>query len=120
MKYLIDAQLPKRLAVALNELGCDAIHTLDLPDKNRTKDSSINALSLSQRRIVVSKDSDFVGSLLISDKSYKLLYIATGNISNSRLLTLFLNNIKAIEQSFEDGRLIELTPETLIIHQTTT
>ncbi len=75
---------------------------------------------MKEQRVVVSKDSDFIGSLLISDKPYKLLYIATGNISNSRLLTLFLNNIKAIEQSLEDGRLIELTPETLIIHQTTT
>ncbi len=120
MKYLIDAQLPKRLSTALNELGYNAIHTLDLPNKNRTKDSSINTLSLTEQRIVVSKDSDFIDSLLISDKPYKLLYIATGNISNSRLLTLFLKNIKAIEQSFEDSRLIELTPETLIIHHPTT
>ena len=38
MKYLIDAQLPKRLCLALIEMGYNSIHTLDLLDKNRTKD----------------------------------------------------------------------------------
>ena len=30
MKFLVDAQLPKRLALLLNDLGYDVIHTLDL------------------------------------------------------------------------------------------
>lgn len=33
MKFLIDAQLPRRLAIFMQELGYDAIHTLDLPNK---------------------------------------------------------------------------------------
>jgi len=37
MKFLIDAHLPKRLAQLLQRLGHDAIHTLDLPGKNRTE-----------------------------------------------------------------------------------
>ncbi len=117
MKYLIDAQLPKRLSLALRDLGYDSIHTLDLPDGNRTKDRNINSLSLSAERIVVSKDSDFVDSILISDKPYKLLYVATGNISNTQLVKLFLDNIEIVDQAFKNHRLIELTPETLIIHQ---
>jgi predicted nuclease of predicted toxin-antitoxin system len=31
MKFIIDAQLPRRLARFLQGLGYDAIHTLDLP-----------------------------------------------------------------------------------------
>jgi len=31
--------------------------------------------------VVVSKDMDFIESLLISDKPYKLLYISAGNIN---------------------------------------
>jgi predicted nuclease of predicted toxin-antitoxin system len=59
MKFIIDAQLPRRLAIWLSEKGFDAIHTLDLPDKNSTSDSEISALSIREKRIVISKDSDF-------------------------------------------------------------
>lgn len=33
MKFLVDAQLPRRLASWLNEAGHDTLHTLDLPKK---------------------------------------------------------------------------------------
>ena len=39
MKFLVDAQLPKRLAEWLNEAGHDTLHTLDLPRGNRTPDA---------------------------------------------------------------------------------
>lgn len=39
MKFLVDAQLPRRLAQSLIEAGFEAIHTLDLPLGNRTPDS---------------------------------------------------------------------------------
>ena len=85
MKFLVDAQLPQRLSQALNNKGHDSVHTLDLPRKNKTRDSDINTISLKEQRVVVSKDADFIESLLISEKPYKLLYIATGNISNKEL-----------------------------------
>lgn len=117
MKYLIDAQLPNRLGLALRELGYDVIHTFQLKDQNRTKDRDINSISLTEQRIVISKDSDFIDSLLISDKPYKLLHIATGNISNKNLLKLISNHIREIDKLFNTYRFIELTPVTLIVHQ---
>lgn len=36
MKFLVDAQLPKRLAQRLQAAGYDTLHTLDLPEQNRT------------------------------------------------------------------------------------
>ena len=33
MKFLVDAQLPRRLVCELVDLGHDAIHTLDLPEE---------------------------------------------------------------------------------------
>ena len=36
MKFIVDAQLPRRLALRLTAAGQDAIHTLDLPKGNRT------------------------------------------------------------------------------------
>ena len=56
MKFLLDAQLPRRLVYRLREAGHEAIHTLDLPDGNRTSDKAINALSVEEGYVVVTKD----------------------------------------------------------------
>jgi hypothetical protein len=45
VKFLIDAQLPARLARRLNDAGHDAIHTLDLYGQNRTTDTEIARLA---------------------------------------------------------------------------
>lgn len=44
MKFLVDAQLPRRLARFLQSQGYDAIHTRDLPEGNATSDAYINRL----------------------------------------------------------------------------
>lgn len=46
MKFLVDAQLPRRLVLRLREAGHDAVHTLDLPDGNQTSDAQVNAISM--------------------------------------------------------------------------
>ena len=38
MNFLVDAQLPRRMTAWLTAAGADAVHTLDLPDGNRTTD----------------------------------------------------------------------------------
>ena len=116
MKFLLDAQLPKKLSLLLLKEGHDSIHTLDLTNRNRTKDSEINEISIREERIVISKDLDFIESLLISDKPYKLLYISTGNITNRRLLDIFQNNLEHILASLQENRLVELTNEQIIVH----
>ncbi|MCK6622825.1 MAG: DUF5615 family PIN-like protein [Calditrichaceae bacterium] len=58
MKFLIDAQLPRRLKYRLEERGFDAVHTLDLPLKNKTPDSMLEEISISEERILITKDED--------------------------------------------------------------
>lgn len=41
MKFLVDAQLPKRLSDFLVTKGFDSIHTLQLDNRNATQDSEI-------------------------------------------------------------------------------
>ena len=115
MKFLLDAQLPRKLSEFLKWKGYDAIHTLELPDKNATKDSEINRISLEEKRVVISKDLDFIESLLISEKPYKLIYIATGNITNKQLLKIFSQNIERIVSYTNKNRLIEITDESIIV-----
>jgi len=115
IKFLVDAQLPKKLSLLLEYRGYDSIHTLNLPNKNKTKDSEINNISLKEQRVLISKDLDFIESLLISNKPYKLIYIVTGNITNKELLEIFSKNIDEIVKHIKDNRLIEITKENIII-----
>ena len=116
MKFLVDAQLPRRLAEHLRQAGLSAIHTLDLPDGNRTTDLVINELSIKEQYIVVTKDSDFVESFLLSREPWKLLLAATGNIGNNELETLFLANVKTVVEGFEAFDFIELSRTSVIFH----
>jgi predicted nuclease of predicted toxin-antitoxin system len=116
MKFLIDAQLPRRLAIRLRQSGADAIHTLDLPDGNRTADSVINELSIKGQYVVVTKDADFVETLLLRAAPSKLLLISTGNIGNEELEALFFSSLERVADGFESFDFIELNRTTLIFH----
>ena len=85
MKFLVDAQLPVRLARFLQASGYDTLHTRDLPQQNATSDTAINDISIEQGRVVVTKDTDFVDSFMTIQKPLKLLLVSTGNIRNSEL-----------------------------------
>ena len=56
MNFLVDAQLPRRMTAWLTAVGCGAVHTLDLPDGNRTTDEQINDVANREQRVVVTKD----------------------------------------------------------------
>ena len=60
MKFFVDANLPFKLALNLRDRGFDALHTDDLPDKERTTDKEIRKFAIDQDRIVITKDSDFL------------------------------------------------------------
>ena len=116
MKFLVDAQLPRRLARWLQAEGHEAIHTKDLPEGNRTGDATINELSLREQRVVITKDEGFVDTFLLRHQPYKLLLVATGNISNRELEQLFQNNLEGIVQAFETYDFIEFDRTALICH----
>ncbi len=117
MNFLVDAQLPRRLARSLRAVGHDALHTLDLPDGNRTKDHAINELSIREQRVVITKDDDFVASFHLARRPYKLLLISTGNIRNFELENLLISNLSQIVRAFAEHDFVELTRTTLIIHR---
>jgi predicted nuclease of predicted toxin-antitoxin system len=116
MKFLVDAQLPRRLIYPLRDRGHDAVHTLDLPKGNRTPDAAITQLSVSEERVVVTKDSDFVDSLIVHGVPHKLLLVSTGNIRNSALETLLFKNLEAIVDGFSDHDFIEIERTALRFH----
>ncbi|MDX6445936.1 MAG: hypothetical protein QOH71_3010 [Blastocatellia bacterium] len=116
MKFLVDAQLPRRLTAQFRQAGIEAIHTLDLPDANRTSDRIINELSTKEQYIVVTKDSDFVESFLLRREPWKLLLVSTGNISNSDLESLLQSGMVRIVEGFRTLDFIELSRDSIIFH----
>ena len=97
MKFLVDAQLPRRLARWLKNAGHDALHTLDLPKGNRTPDHEINTISITEKRVVITKDEEFVARFLLVHEPYKLLLVSTGNIDNRTLESIFIPRVHRIE-----------------------
>lgn len=116
MKFLIDAHLPRRLTWLLAEAGHDAIHTLDLPNQNCTKDQELLTIADREGRIVITKDADFVHAHTLLRRPRKLLLISTGNITNKALEALIVPNLPGLVRALETHNFVELNRSALIVH----
>ncbi|MFM2313184.1 MAG: hypothetical protein RLZZ04_2460 [Cyanobacteriota bacterium] len=117
MKFLVDAQLPVRLARFLQASGYDTLHTRDLPQQNATLDTKINDISIEQGRVVITKDSDFVDSFMTIQKPSKLLLVSTGNIRNNELEAIFKNNLSTLVDLLQNNNYVEMNRDEIIVHQ---
>jgi predicted nuclease of predicted toxin-antitoxin system len=115
MNCLVDAQLPRQMTAWLAAAGCDAVHTLDLADGNRTTDQQINDIANREQRAVVTKDADFVDSHLLRGRPPKLLLISTGNISNRDLESLLVPLILDIVREFQSQSFLELGRTGIVV-----
>ena len=114
MKFIVDAQLPKKLARYLTEIGFDTIHTLDLDNGNQTKDAEIVKISIEEKRILISKDVDFYNIYLQKAEPYKLIYLTVGNISTFKLIQIFSKNLDRILEEIQLNSVIEISPNSII------
>ena len=116
MKFIVDAQLPKSLSDFLNQKGFESIHTLDLPERNKTKDGQIAKLANREERTVISKDVDFLESFLIKSEPKKLIVVRTGNIPNRQLISIFEENLETIIQMISRSNLLEISRTEIAEH----
>ncbi len=116
MKFLVDAQLPRRLADLLAAANHDAVHTLDLPRRNQTPDDELLEICARANRILVSKDLEFADSFLLKQKPSRLLLVSTGNITNNELERLFQTHLSKIADAFESYMFIELDQSGMSVH----
>jgi predicted nuclease of predicted toxin-antitoxin system len=117
MKFIIDAQLPQSLSNLIKSFGYDSVHTIELPDKNFTKDSIVTHISIIENRVIITKDSDFLDSQLLYNKPQKLIIVKTGNIKNNELLKIFENNFTRILLLLNHCSLLEITHTEIIEHK---
>jgi predicted nuclease of predicted toxin-antitoxin system len=112
---MIDAQLPARLAEFLTQSGHDAVHTIGLPDGNRSADSQIAQRADTDGRVLVTEDRDFRDGHLLARTPRHLLIVATGNITNNDLLSLFDLHLDAIVAGFGEADFAELSQDALTL-----
>ncbi|MEE9404943.1 MAG: DUF5615 family PIN-like protein [Algisphaera sp.] len=108
MKFLVDAQLPRRMTQWIAKAGGQAMHTFDLEDGNRTSDQTITQLADEQGCIVITKDADFTDSHLLQGHPQRLLLISTGNLTNAALHDILNKTMPMILDAFKNNNFIEL------------
>lgn len=113
MKLIIDAHLPKSICEYF--LNCDCIHTQQLEMGNLTKDSFINKLSIKERRVVITKDTDFYYSYIASRKPYKLVLVKLGNMRLEELKNYFKLNSEKILSILQNHSFIILEKKKIRI-----
>jgi len=116
VNFLVDAQLPGRLARQLRGAGHDAIHCEGLPSGNRSSDAEIAALADAGDRVVVTKDRDFRDAHLLRGVPRRLLLVVTGNISNDDLMAAVDANLPEIVSALAEVQFVELSATSLVVH----
>ncbi|HEY8696171.1 MAG TPA: DUF5615 family PIN-like protein [Rhizomicrobium sp.] len=109
MRFLIDAQLPPRLARMLRRAGHDADHVLDLGLLAKP-DVQIWSHAARTGAIILTKDSDFAAMCLRSETGPAVVWLRLGNLTNAKLERALRASLPEIVAAIEAGeRLIELT-----------
>lgn len=96
MKFLIDENLPPRLAVWLCERGHDATH-LQRANLVGRNDAAIIERAASEGRVILTKDGDF------ADAAVPVVQLLVGNVSTRALIAWFENQLGPIEAQLLAG-----------------
>jgi predicted nuclease of predicted toxin-antitoxin system len=106
MRFLIDAQLPPGLCAWFAERGFAAEHVAQVLG-GQTPDAQIITYVERHSLVLVSKDDDFV--MRFPGRSYRLLWLRCGNITNRALSAWLGDRWQAIVRKLEAGeKLIEV------------
>jgi predicted nuclease of predicted toxin-antitoxin system len=102
MRFLIDAQLPVRLARRMTDLGHEAAHVADLGLDSAT-DQQIWNVAVERGAILVTKDQDFAIGRTAAGIGPTVIWIRLGNSNNSTLLTRVEQALDSISAAVERG-----------------
>jgi predicted nuclease of predicted toxin-antitoxin system len=102
MRFLIDAQLPPRLAARLVSLGHEAHHVAEF-EMLRAKDRAIWAKAIELDATIMSKDADFVTLRALRAGGPAIVWIRLGNVSRAALLARIERALPNIVDQIERG-----------------
>ena len=90
LRFIVDTQLPPSLAEFFKRRGFDAIHVVNCPKGTLTSDKEIINIATEEKRIIITKDSDFMDYYFLKGYPPAVLLLQVGNIKNKELF-LMLN-----------------------------
>ena len=105
MRFLIDAQLPPRLAHRLNELGHEAIHVFDIGLATATDGDIWNA-ALTRDAILITKDRDFVTWRVARRDGPTIIWLRFGNCDTDTLIKRVTGALDQIAVAVERGETV--------------
>ncbi|MBX9619910.1 MAG: DUF5615 family PIN-like protein [Hyphomicrobiales bacterium] len=105
MEFLIDEQLPQKLARDLREAGYLANHVAEL-GLSGASDRALWAQALSRQAVLVTKDADFMSEARLAKPAPKLLWIRLGNVANQPLWQKLKPLMEQVVDAFESGETI--------------
>jgi predicted nuclease of predicted toxin-antitoxin system len=107
LRFIVEAQLPPKLAAWLQSRGLEANHVLDLSLAAET-DDAIFQKAIKMDATIITKDSDF-SRLLMAAPTCKVVWIRFGNATSGDLLLSLEPIWREIEEALEAGqRLVEV------------
>jgi predicted nuclease of predicted toxin-antitoxin system len=102
VKFLLDAQLPPRLAKALARTGHGALHVYEC-GLLTAKDRDIWKFAVKQKAVIVTKDADFAALRMHAPSGPPVVWLRLRNISNDSLEKTLLSALPEIVEAIEAG-----------------
>jgi predicted nuclease of predicted toxin-antitoxin system len=111
LRFLIDAQLPPRLAHRLNELGHEAVHVFDLGLAAAT-DGQIWEEAIARDAAVVTKDRDFSTWRVARLEGPAIVWLRFGNCDTDTLIKRMIGALDQIAAAIGRGEeVVEVVAE---------
>ena len=108
MRFLVDAQLPPRLARTLSDEGHPSEHLEDIGLRH-AKDQDVWDYAIEHGSAIITKDDDFVERFRRLPNGPVIVWLRIGNACNRVLLAWFMPSLPALVQRIDAGdRLIEV------------
>lgn len=105
MRFLLDAQLPPRLAAKISGAGYEAIHVGDVLPLD-ADDLAVAGEANRLKAVLVSKDEDFVDLSGRGVLQAQFLWIRSGNMTTAKLWMILEPLLPDIERAFVAGEKI--------------
>ncbi|EFC81980.1 DUF5615 family PIN-like protein [Parafrankia sp. EUN1f] len=110
MKFLVDENLSPRVAELLRDKGIDTTHVLE-HGLGGSPDTKVSAFAVTERRSIISADSDFTTLLALSrGTAPSLVLLRSGDqLKPDAQAALLLANLPALEADLEQGVVVSLS-----------